>query len=133
MDATLLPTGDVLVTGGTTSGGFSNPAGGVHRAEIWHPATRVWQPVASAAVTRIYHGATLLLPDGRVLFTGSGDAAGAKDEKNYEVYSPPYLFQGPRPAITGSLPSRVTYGQPLTVETSDAPSIAKVTLLRFSS
>ena len=133
MDATLLPTGDVLVTGGTTSGGFNNPAGGVHRAEIWNAATGVWNPVASSAVTRIYHGATLLLPDGRILFTGSGDAAGAKDEKNYEVYSPPYLFRGPRPEITGSLPGRVTYGQTLTVETRDMAAIAKVTLLRFSS
>jgi hypothetical protein len=135
MDATLLPTGDVLVTGGTTSGGFSNPAGGVRRAEIWHPATGVWSPVASAAVTRIYHGATLLLPDARVLFTGSGDAAGAKDEKNYEVYSPPYLFLGERPEITGSLPGKVLYGQTLTVGTrgGGVATIAKVTLLRFSS
>src|SRR5207249_2519305 len=39
MNATLLPTGDVLVTGGTTSGGFNNPEGAVHSAELWSPAT----------------------------------------------------------------------------------------------
>ena len=133
MDATLLPTGDVLVTGGTSSGGFSNAAGAVHRAEIWHPVTGAWTGVASSAVTRIYHGTALLLPDARVLFTGSGDASGAKDERNYEVYSPPYLFQGARPAITGTLPARVTYGQTLKVETPDAAAIAKVTFIRFSS
>ena len=133
MDATLLPTGDVLVTGGTSGSGFSNPTGAVRRAEIWHPATGSWTGVASNAVTRIYHGAALLLPDGRVLFTGSGDATGLKDEKNYELYSPPYLFSGPRPAIVGTLPPRVTYGQTLKVETPDGPAIAKVTLIRFSS
>ena len=133
MDATLLPTGDVLVTGGTSGSGFSNAAGGVHRAEIWSPATGGWTPVASNAVTRVYHGATLLLPDGRVLFTGSGDASGVKDEKNYELYSPPYLFKGPRPTILGTLPARVTYGQSLKVETLEGPTIAKVNLIRFSS
>jgi galactose oxidase len=133
MDATLLPTGDVLVTGGTSASGFSNPAGAVLRAEIWHPATGSWTGVASNAVTRIYHGTALLLPDGRVLYTGSGDASGQKDERNYELYSPPYLFHGSRPTITGPLPARVGYGQPLTVLTPDAAAIAKVTFIRFSS
>ena len=49
------------------------------------------------------------------------------------MFSPPYLFKGPRPAITGLLPSRVAYGQTLKVETPDAATIQKVTLLRFSS
>jgi hypothetical protein len=84
-------------------------------------------------VVRIYHGATLLLPDGRILFTGSGDATGARDEKNYELFSPPYLFKGPRPAITGALPGRMTYGQTLKLETPDAATITKVNLIRFSS
>lgn len=133
MDATLLPTGDVLVTGGTSGSGFSNPAGGVQAAEIWHPQTGTWKKLASAAVTRIYHGSALLLPDARILFTGSGDASGAKDERNYEVFSPPYLFQGPRPTITGIVPDHVTYGQTLKIETPEGPDIAKVTFIRFSS
>ena len=133
MDATLLPTGDVLVTGGTSGSGFSNATGAVHSAEIWHPETGSWTGVASNAVTRIYHGATLLLPDGRVLFTGSGDASGLKDEKNYELYSPPYLFKGPRPTIAGTLPPHVTYGQTLKVESPEGFTIGKVNLIRFSS
>ena len=133
MDATLLPTGEVLVTGGTSGGGFNNPVGGIRNAEIWSPATGLWTLVSYSAVVRTYHGTALLLPDGRVLYTGSGDASGAKDEKNYELYSPPYLFKGPRPTITGLLPSRVAYGQTFKVETPDAATIQKVTLLRFSS
>ena len=105
----------------------------MHSAEIWHPETGLWTGVASNAVTRIYHGATLLLPDGRVLFTGSGDASGLKDEKNYELYSPPYLFKGPRPTIVGTLPPHVTYGQTLKVESPEGFTIGKVNLIRFSS
>jgi len=133
MNATLLPTGDVLVTGGTYAGGFSDPSGAVRPAEVWSPATGQWTQLASNAVTRVYHGATLLLPDGRILHTGSGDASGVKDELNYEVYSPPYLFSGPRPTITGAVPGSVTYGQTVVVTTPDAATIINVNLIRFSS
>jgi hypothetical protein len=106
----------------------------VRNAEIWNPATGIWTLVSYSAVVRVYHGATLLLPDGRILFTGSGDASGVTDEKNYEVFSPPYLFKGPRPVITGALPGRVTYGQILNkLETPDAATITSVNLIRFSS
>lgn len=133
MNATLLPTGDVLVTGGTSGGGFNDLAGGVRTAELWQPATGAWTTLASAAVIRIYHGAALLLPDGRVLHTGSGDGGGSPNELNYEVYSPPYLFNGTRPTITGSLPPSVGYGQNQVVDTPDGPGIAKVTLVGLGS
>jgi hypothetical protein len=133
MNATLLPTGDVLVTGGTSGGGFNNPEGAVTVGELWNSATGIWTILAPNAVARIYHGSALLLPDGRVLFTGSGDAEGAKDERNYELFSPPYLFKGPRPTITGALPALVAYGQALVVETPDGAGIVKVTLIRFGS
>src|ERR1051325_11802893 len=87
MDATLLPTGDVLVTGGTSGAGFNNYSGAVHAAEIWSPQTGVWTTLSSNAVTRLYHGTTLLLPDGRLLHTGSGDAAGTPSEPNYNLFS----------------------------------------------
>lgn len=132
MNATLLPTGDVLVTGGTSSGGFNDPAGGVRAAELWHPATGTWTTMASSAVVRVYHSTALLLPDGRVLFTGSGDS-GEADERNYELYSPPYLFNGARPTITGALPPSAGYGQTQVVNTPDGPGIAKVTLIRLGS
>jgi hypothetical protein len=135
MDATLLPTGDVLVTGGTFAPGFNNYAGGLITAEIWSPTTGGWITTAYASTARLYHGTALLLPDARVLFTGSGGAPGTAlvDELNYELFQPPYLFQGPRPTITGALPGRVGYGQQLVVQTPDGASIAKVTLIRLGS
>jgi hypothetical protein len=133
INATLLPTGDVLVTGGTSGGGFNNPVGAVHAAELWNPATGAWTTLASNAVTRIYHSTSLLLPDGRVLHTGSGDGGGGVDERNYELYSPPYLFHGARPSITGATPAGVGYGQTVFVETPDGAAIAKVTFIRLGS
>lgn len=133
LNATLLPTGEVLVTGGTRGSGFNDLRGAVRSAELWNPATGTWREVASSAVSRIYHSSALLLPDGRVLYTGSGDGGGSPNEPNYELYSPPYLFKGARPTITGTLPSRIAYGQTQTVATPNGSQIMKVTLVGLGS
>src|SRR2546423_11288235 len=119
MNATLLPTGDVLATGGTSASGFNNAAGAVHAAELWSARTGTWTTLASNAVTRMYHSTSLLLPDGRVLHTGSGEGANAPPGLSYGLFSPPYLFRGARPALTGFTPTVVGYGQTLTVGTPD--------------
>ena len=128
-NATILPDGKVLVTGGTSgSGGNDNAAYPVYPAEMWDPGTNSWTTLASMSVYRGYHSTALLLPDGRVLsagggFTGPGSA---------EVYSPPYLFKGARPTIT-SAPTTVGYNQTFSVGTPDAAGITKVTLVRLSA
>src|SRR5256885_15693693 len=111
INATLLPTGDVLVTGGTSGSGFNNPVGAVHAAELWSPATGTWATLASNAVTRMYHSTSLLLPDGRVLHTGSGGGAHAPRELNYELFSPPHPFRGPPPVLTRLNPPVAGYRQ----------------------
>ena len=126
INATLLPDGTVLVTGGSSSPGFNEPAGAVYAGELWDPVAETWTTVASFTQYRGYHSFTLLLPDGRVL-SGGGDAS-----MSAEVYSPGYLFKGARPVIT-SAPSTVTYGQPFFVTTADAAQISRVSLLRLSS
>ncbi|MFH0351914.1 MAG: Ig-like domain-containing protein [Chromatiales bacterium] len=128
INATLLPDGKVLVTGGTSGPGFNDmsPSTSVYAAELWDPATETWSTMASASIPRLYHSAALLLPDGRVLSTGGNDHA------ETETYSPPYLFKGARPTIT-SAPSSVAYGQSFFVGTPDAATISKITMLRLSS
>ena len=130
INATLLPDGTVLVTGGTSGPGFNDttpPSAPVYAAELWDPATENWTTLASSlGIPRIYHSAALLLPDGRVLSTGGNG------HPETETYSPPYLFKGPRPTITSAPPS-VGYGQSFFVETPDALSTSKVTMLRLSS
>jgi hypothetical protein len=135
-NATVLPTGEVLVTGGTRGTTFNEVSMAVRVAEIWNPATGVWTQLASNAVNRTYHSASLLMPDGRVLHSGSGDAVNdgvaAPDEKNAEYFSPPYLFRGARPTITGA-PSSAGYGSTVTVGTPDPSAVAKVSLIALGS
>ncbi|MDD4995811.1 MAG: Ig-like domain-containing protein [Patescibacteria group bacterium] len=127
LNATLLPDGKVLVTGGTASTGFNDPTGHVDAAELWDPATEKWTTLASSTgIPRVYHSSALLLPDGRVFSTGGN---GYPD---VELYSPPYLFKGARPAIA-SAPASIIYGQPFSVGTPDAAAVTKVTLLKIGS
>jgi Domain of unknown function (DUF1929)/Divergent InlB B-repeat domain len=132
LNATILPDGTVLVTGGTSACGFSDPSGGVFAAENYNPATNTWSTWANASIVRVYHSTAMLLRDGRILYTGSGDGGGVPQQNNYEIFSPPYLFKGTRPAYNlGS--TAVHYGQSFTVTTPDAASIQKVTLIRHSA
>jgi hypothetical protein len=131
-NATLLPDGQVLVTGGTSSAGFSDPSGAVHAAEVWNPGTRRWTELASNQINRVYHSTTLLLPDGRILHSGSGDGPALPRELNAEIYSPPYLFWGPRPVMEDA-PDRIGFGQPFIVATPDAGRVVRVTLVRLPS
>src|SRR5436190_1002600 len=83
-NATLLPDGRVLVTGGSRSAQNPNqdstdPA---YTSEMWDPATGTWQIMASFTQYRGYHSIALLLPDGRVL------SAGGNGKKTGEIYSP---------------------------------------------
>jgi hypothetical protein len=131
---TLLPDGNVLVTGGGTQSDGVDLAKAVLPAEIWNPDTETWTTVASLQNGRLYHSTAILLRDGRVLMAGGGayPAGGATDQKNAEIYSPPYLFKGARPTISSS-PASVTYGSSFTVNTPDAARIASVSLIRTPS
>ena len=133
MNATILPDGKVLVTGGSSQCGFSNEAGAVYAAEMWDPADPShWTPMANASVLRVYHSTTALLADGRVLSTGSGDGGGGTQQTSYEIYSPPYLFKGARPTYNLSS-STVQYAAPFAVTTPNASSITKVTIIRLAA
>jgi hypothetical protein len=83
-NATILPDGTVLVTGGTRGGGagdeaFNNLNLGqpVHIAELWDPRKKVktgqWTMLAAEQTDRCYHSTAVLLPDGRVLSAGGGE------------------------------------------------------------
>ena len=52
--------------------------------------------------------------------------------RNAQIFSPPYLFKGPRPVIN-SAPAAVTYGERFDVGTSQADQIGAVRWIRLSS
>jgi hypothetical protein len=132
-NATILPDGSVLVTGGTSLCGFSNESGAVFAAELWNPSTGQFSQLANAGVVRVYHSTTMLLADGRVMSTGGGDGANVVPQRSYEIFSPPYLFKGARPTYTLGGGSNIHYGQSFVVSTPNAASIRKVTIIRLAS
>jgi galactose oxidase len=139
LNATILPNGHVLVTGGTSAGGFNTLSGSVHAAEAWDPQTGQWTQLASNTIDRAYHSVSLLLPDATVLHGASGDAdvLGSPEpyprQVNHEIFRPPYLFKGVRPTITGVSKATVTYGEKFAVTTPYAAQITKVRLIRLGS
>ena len=140
MNATILADGRVLVTHGTSGPGFNDITRPVLDAELWNPATESWTLVARESVGRTYHSTAMLLPDARVLSSGSGEGQGItfeNSQRNAQIYSPPYLYQAdgtlaPRPRIT-SAPATVRYGQTISVESAEAASVQRGTLIRLSS
>ncbi|MBN9101799.1 MULTISPECIES: glyoxal oxidase [unclassified Pseudonocardia] len=137
-NATLLPDGTVLVTGGTGGPGFNDVSPGrpVHTAELWDPAADTWTELAAEDVDRCYHATALLLPDATVLSAGGGEFmvgaspnAPADTHRDAQVFHPPYLFRGPRPEILDA-PAEITPGEPFAVE---APGATTVSLVRLGS
>jgi hypothetical protein len=138
--ATLLADGQVLVTHGTSGPGFNDLTHPVYYPELWNPATETWTTMAKESAPRMYHATAVLLPDARVLSTGSGEGDGVSfsdSELSAQVFSPPYLFNpdgslADRPVIT-SAPGTIGYGAPIVVESPDAATVTRGTLIRLGS
>ncbi len=128
----VLPDGKVLAVGGSAAGGNQTTTSGSLAAEMWDPATGTWTTMASEQDPRQYHSTALLLPDGRVLVAGGGRNSSYPNYFTAEVYTPPYLFKGPRPTIAAA-PSSATYGSTITLTTPDAANIASVALIKLGA
>jgi hypothetical protein len=131
---TTLADGQVLAVGGESTSNQDVVTSGVLPAEIWNPDTGVWSTVAPMAAARNYHSTAVLMPDGRVLVSGGGHVAdnSGQGEFSEQIYSPPYLFNGPRPAIT-SAPASASYAAAMSVSTPDAASITGVNLVSLGA
>ncbi len=135
-NAVMLPTGEVLMVGGNTSGAKFNDAGTVLSGEIWNPDTQQWREVADMSAPRNYHSIALLLTDGRVLSGGGGLCGSCNaNHQNAQTYSPPYLFDengapAVRPVIT-SAPNAVQIGRQMSVSAS--AGIGKWSLIKMST
>jgi fibronectin type 3 domain-containing protein len=132
LNLTNLPDGTVLATGGGTDKSGFNDANAVLQPEDWNPATGTWTTYAPMSAPRLYHSVAVLLPDGRVYVAGGGGDPGVSDQKSAQIFSPPYLFKGPRPTIS-SAPATLEYGSTAFVGTPDATSISRVSLIRTGS
>jgi hypothetical protein len=128
--ATLLPDRTVLANGGSMM--EESGADATFEAEIFHPDTGGgpgnWAMAARSRVARLYHSVALLVPDGKVITSGSNPAR-KTEEWRIEVFWPPYLFAGERPACTPS-ETEIHYGGTLTVTVPNAGQIASACLIR---
>jgi len=113
-NAVLLPDGNVFVCGGIQR--VNSPCA------MYSPVSDSWAAMAALPSIRDYHSVAVLLPSGQVAVAGWQNT-------QIEIYSPPYLFAGARPVIT-TIPALIHHGQTFVIESPDAPSIAKVVLVR---
>lgn len=131
----LLPDDDVLVTGGSTyyrgMHGSDN-----HDTRIYHTATSSFSWAADAITGRDYHSGGLLLPNGSVLTLGGNPLYGDRQDtqpqtfnQEIDVYYPPYMFQGTRPAIT-SAPKVMQLSHSYLITVSQAADIKALRLMR---
>jgi hypothetical protein len=135
LNAVLLPDHTVFVTGGSLKQEDAPLAR--LQPEIYDPATNSWTPMASSTVPRLYHSTALLLPDGRVLSAGGNPEGGthvqwdqdSNEEMRLEIFSPPYLFRGPRPVITAA-PAQCTWGQTIQITTPQAGNLRWASLVK---
>ncbi|MFE7037166.1 galactose oxidase-like domain-containing protein [Streptomyces sp. NPDC057621] len=134
----ILPDDDVLVSGGSEDyrgRGDTN----ILQARMYDSKTNEFKRVADPLVGRNYHSGSILLPDGRVMFFGSdslyADKANTKPgkfEQRVEIYTPPYLYQGSRPTLSGG-PKTVERGGTATFASKHSSSIKSARLIRPSA
>jgi hypothetical protein len=136
--AVIAPNGEVIITGG--SRGYR----GEHESDIfechaYNPQTGKLTSLAESTVGRNYHSEALLLPDGRIvtlggnpLFGNRADSTEGYFEQRIEIYSPPYLYHGERPSITGG-PSQVSRGESVVFTTPHPEKITAAELIRPSA
>ncbi len=132
MNATILPNGKILATGGSLND--EQVASASLNADLYDPVAGTFSPAGANAYARLYHSNALLLPDATVLLLGGNPARGTY-EQHMEIYSPAYLFDGSgnpagRPGITGVSPAAFSYGNTFQIQTPNAADIAQVVLVR---
>jgi hypothetical protein len=151
--AVVLPDGEVFVTNGADRDEVDAPGSGspVLQTELVNPdaGTVTAGPSLPNDHGRTYHNSAVLLPDGRVLIGGHAPIAtgysfqndtahqalgfsSAESDSTFQIYSPPYLSDGPRPVIE-DIDHSATNGGRLEIETPQARRVAKVVLVRNPS
>jgi hypothetical protein len=136
MNAVILPDGRVLAVGGSVNDEDTSTASlnaDLLGPDTSHPGQYIFSSAGANAYARLYHSVALLLPDATVWLAGGNPSRGTYVPQ-MEIYQPPYLFNSTgglatRPSITGA-PSSISYGNPFTVQTPDAASIAHAILVR---
>ena len=145
-NATILPDGTVLVTGGTSGsggpeGGFNDLSKPVKTAELWDPATEEWTVLAAEDTPRCYHGTAVLLPDARVFARGVASTTPPVNRGTRTIRRTATWTRRSSSLLTCSVVARglsspalrptVTYNQTFTVGTSQPQNVGQVNWVRL--
>lgn len=126
---TLLPTGDVLATGGHGQAGLD---ASIREPKMWSVALNRWnsdvlldgERLAFDPRNRNYHSTAILLPDARVMTAGGEGHVGENlDQTTASIFEPGYLFRSNgdyavRPRVLKA-PAVLTYGRTFTLTLTD--------------
>ena len=132
--ATVLPNGKVLATGGSSV--WNELTNVALSADIWNPDTGTWSVGASQTLARLYHSTALLMPDATVMVMGGG-APGPLNNRNFELYYPPYLFTASgtlaaRPAIN-TAPTVLNIGATFNLDVDNGAAVSRVVMVKTGS
>ena len=155
-NSVLLPTGEVVTTGGMRDQG-NDPGSAVLNVEVYRHQTDTWITLPSTANTSIarnYHSVALLMPDGRVWMCGSNIRAswsfhepgnypgtlpnnaqdGITDNRHLEIelFEPWYYGRPDRPDIAVQTPA-VSVGGSFNIGTQRAATVSRVAVIRVGS
>jgi Domain of unknown function (DUF1929) len=137
-EAVLTPDDKVVITGGSTLYRGERQSD-ILECHVFDPQNNHLTRLADPTVGRDYHAEALLLSDGRILTLGGNPLFGNKSdtspgyfEQRIEIFSPPYLFRGPRPELTGG-PQQLAPGATAVFSTPDASKIVTARLMRPSA
>ncbi|MGF1536905.1 MAG: galactose oxidase-like domain-containing protein [Elainellaceae cyanobacterium] len=120
--STLLPDGTALIISGEEFYQADKNIGDLKQPMIYDPQGNTLTQLAPWTdddQMRGYHNVSLLLKDGRVLIGGGrvfedgqeGDYRIGCERPELRLFSPPYLFNGPRPEITAVSDGKLTLGE----------------------
>ncbi len=126
-----LPDGKVMAIGGQPNDGADDPNQAIRRPAVFDPyaaeGSRWTELDACMTTPRTHHSVAVLLPSGAV-FVAGGDGP-SPQTSSYQVYKPPYFFQGPRPTISDA-PDVAVFGTGINMDTPDASAVTAVRLVR---
>jgi hypothetical protein len=135
MNATILPSGKVLLTGGSLND--EDTATASLNADLYDPNTNTFSSAGANRFARLYHSNALLLPDATVLLSGGNPQRG-NYESRQELYKPAYLFTSngtpaTRPTISKRESGRSALWQHVPGDHAEAADISSIALIRPGS
>ncbi len=137
-EAVITPDGNVIISGGSR-GYRGEHESDILECHVYETSTGKLRSLADPEVGRDYHAEALLLPDGRIVTLGGNSLYGNKAdtvtgtfEKRIEIYSPPYLYHGTRPKISGG-PRQISRGGTFEFKTPDSRQVSAAMLIRPSA